>query len=225
MVRTLDPVANRHIDWTGGVPTNKCPRLEERIEDLSEPVAGPSNHRHTDMFGGESTSPRDPAKVSNIQTWDEVDEYEVDVFSSEKDLVDDYYINQDDVFDTDQFLGIAEDFGFDMEEWSVFLNSLSPDADVRSFSPQNNNVFSCSSVVDSAKDTNISTFSHSFCDDCTKVSSKGKERQHDHSIPPDMRLLDSGTSAHFTFNKKDFVEYVEYASPRYSQTTNGKHLS
>jgi hypothetical protein len=221
-VRTLDPVANRHIDWTGGVPTNKRPWLEEHIEDLSEPIAGPSNHRRTDTFGGESPSPRDPAKVSNVHTWDEDDEYKVDVFGSEKDLVDDYYINQDDVFDTDQFVGSAEDFGFDMEEWSVFLNSLSPDADVRSISPQNNNVFSCSSVVDSAKDTHISTFSHSFCDDCAKVSGKGKERQHDHSIPPDMWLLDSGTSAHFTFNKKDFVEYVEYASPRYSQTTNGK---
>jgi hypothetical protein len=56
-VRTLDPVANCHIDWTGGVPTNKRPRLEERIEDLSEPVAGPSNHCRTDTFGGESTSP------------------------------------------------------------------------------------------------------------------------------------------------------------------------
>jgi hypothetical protein len=55
-VRTLDPVANHHIDWTGGVPTNKHPRLEERIEDLSEPVAGPSNHRCTDTFSGESPS-------------------------------------------------------------------------------------------------------------------------------------------------------------------------
>jgi hypothetical protein len=44
-------------------------------------------------------------------------------------LVDDYYINQDDVFDSDQFLGTAEDFGFDMKEWSVFLQSLSPDTD------------------------------------------------------------------------------------------------
>jgi hypothetical protein len=221
-VRTLDPVANRHIDWTGGVPTNKRPRLEERIEDLSEPVADPSNHCRTDTFGGESSSPRDPAKVSNIHTWDKDDEYEVDVFGSEKDLVDDYYINQDDIFDMDQFLGTAEDFGFNIEEWSVFLNSLSPDADAQSFLPQKNNVFSFLSVVDSAKDTNISTFFHSFCDDCTKVSGKGKERQHDHSIPPDMWLLNSGASVHFTFNKKDFVEYVEYASPRYSQTANGK---
>jgi hypothetical protein len=221
-VHTLDPVANRHINWTGGVPTNKCPWLEERIEDLSEPVAGPSNHHHTDTFGGKSPSPRDPTKVSNVHTWDEDNEYEVDVFGSEKDLVDDYYINQDDVFDTDQFLGTAEDFGFDMEEWSVFLHSLSPDADERSFPPQNNIVFTCSSVVDSAKDTNISTFSHSFCDDCMKVSGKGKEHQHDHSIPLDMWLLDLGASAHFTFYKKDFVEYVEYALPRYSQTANGK---
>jgi hypothetical protein len=37
-----------------------------------------------------------------------------------------------------------------------------------------------------------------------------------------MWLLNSGTSAHFTFHKKDLVEYVEYASPRYSQTANGK---
>jgi hypothetical protein len=129
-VCTLDPVANRHIDWTGGVPTNKRPRLEECIKDLSEPVAGPSNHRRTDTFSGESPSPLDPTKVSNVHTWDEDDVYEVDIFGSEKDLVDDYYINQDDVFDTDQFLGTAEDFGFDMEEWSVFLNSLSLDADV-----------------------------------------------------------------------------------------------
>jgi hypothetical protein len=56
-VCTLDPVANHHIDWTGGVPTNKCPQLEERIEDPCELVAGPSNHRHTDTFGGESPSP------------------------------------------------------------------------------------------------------------------------------------------------------------------------
>jgi hypothetical protein len=98
----------------------------------------------------------------------------------------------------------------------------SPDADERSFSPQNNIIFTCSSVVDSAKDTNISTFSHSFCNDCTKVSGKGKERQHDHSMPPDMWLLDSGASAHFTFHKNDFIEYVEYASPHYSQTANGK---
>jgi hypothetical protein len=131
-------------------------------------------------------------------------------------LVDDYYINQDNVFNTDQFLGTAEDFGFDMEEWSVFLHSLSPDTDEQSFSPQNNIVFTCSSVVDSAKDTNISTFSHSFYDDCMKVSGNGKEHQHDHSIPLDMWLLDSGASAHFRFNKKDFVEYVEYASPCYS---------
>jgi hypothetical protein len=118
-------VANHHINWTGGVPTNKRPRLEERIEDLSKPVAGPSNHHHTDTFSGQSPSPRDPAKVSNVHTWDKDNEYEVDVFGSEKDLVDDYYINQDDVFDTDQFLGTAEDFGFIMEEWSVFLHSLS----------------------------------------------------------------------------------------------------
>jgi hypothetical protein len=57
MVHTLDPVANRHIDWTGGVPTNKYPRLEEHIENLSEPVTSPSNHRRTDMYGGESPSP------------------------------------------------------------------------------------------------------------------------------------------------------------------------
>jgi hypothetical protein len=118
-VHTLDAVANCHIDWTGGVPTNKHPRLEEHIKDLSEPVAGSSNHHHTDTFGGESPSPRDPAKVCNIHTWE-------------------------------------------------------------------------------------------------------KEREHDHSIPPDMWLLDSGAFAHFTFNKKDFVEYVEYVSPRYSQTANGK---
>jgi hypothetical protein len=129
-VRTLNPVANCHIDWTGGVSTNKRPRLEECIEDLSKPITSPSNHRHTNTFGGESSSPRDPAKVSNVHTWDEDNEYKVDVFGSEKDLVDDYCINQDDVFDTDQFLGTTEDFGFDMEEWSVFLNSLSPDADV-----------------------------------------------------------------------------------------------
>jgi hypothetical protein len=109
-----------------------------------------------------------------------------------------------------------------MEEWSVFLHSLSPDADEQSSSPQKNNVFTCSSVVDSAKDTNISTFSHSVCDDCMKATGKGKECEHDHSIPPDMWLLDLGASAHFTFNKKDFAEYVEYASPHYSQTTNGK---
>jgi hypothetical protein len=56
-VCTLDPVANRHIDWTGGVPTNKHPWLEECIEDLSEPVASPSNHRHTDTFSDTSPSP------------------------------------------------------------------------------------------------------------------------------------------------------------------------
>jgi hypothetical protein len=224
-VRTLDSVANRHIDWTGGVPTNKHPRLEERIEDLSEPVAGPSNHRRTDTFGGESPSPRDPTKVSNIHTWDEDDEYEVNIFRSEKDLVDDYYINQDDVFDMDQFLGTAEDFGFNMEEWSVFLNSLSPDADVQSFSPQNNNVFSCSYVVDSAKDTNISTFSHSFCDDCMKVSGKGKECQHDHSIPPDMWLLDSGASTHFTFNKKTLLSTLNMHCHAIHKPQMEKHLS
>jgi hypothetical protein len=80
MVQTLDPVANHHIDWTGGVPTNKRPDFEECIEDLSEPVAGPSNHHCTATFGGESPSLRDPPQISNVHTWDKDDKYEVDVF-------------------------------------------------------------------------------------------------------------------------------------------------
>jgi hypothetical protein len=175
MVQTLDPVANHHIDWTGGVPTNKRPHFEECIEDLSEAVAGPSNHHCTATFCGESPSLRDPPQISNVHTWDKDDKYEVDVFGSKKALVDDYYINQDDAFDMDQFLGTVEDFGFNMEEWSVFLHSLSSDTDERSSSPQKNIVFTCLSVVDSAKDTNIPTFSYSFCNDCMKAAAKGKE--------------------------------------------------
>jgi hypothetical protein len=128
MIRTLNPVANHHIDWFGGVPTNKHPQLEEHIEDLSESVASPSSHCHTTTFDGESSSPQDP-QVSNIHTWDEDNETKSMFSGFKKDLVDDYYINQDDVFDMDQFLGTTEDFGFNMEEWSVFPHSLSSDTD------------------------------------------------------------------------------------------------
>ena len=71
-------------------------------------------------------------------------------------------------------------------------------------------------------DTNRPMFLHSYCDDCTKTTGKGKECAHDYQLPPDMWLLHSSASAHFTFNKKDFVEYMDYPQPCYSQTTNGK---
>ena len=71
-------------------------------------------------------------------------------------------------------------------------------------------------------DTNTPTFLHSHCDDCTKSTCKGKEYTHDHQLPPDMWLLNLGAFIHFTFNKNDFVEYVDYPQPRYSQTANGK---
>ena len=37
-----------------------------------------------------------------------------------------------------------------------------------------------------------------------------------------MWLLNLDASAHFTFNKKDFIEYMEYVTPHYSQTANRK---
>ena len=167
-VHALDPMANCHLDWSGGIPTNKCPHLEECLDkDLSK-VTGPSHH-HTNTFGGKPLpSSSSPKEKTYIHTWDEDDKGVIDINRSENGFdVDDYYINAD-IFNKDQFLGMAEEFGFDMDIWSVPSCLHLSDTDAQSFSPQNNIIFTCLSVVGSDMDTKRPTFLHSHCDDCTK---------------------------------------------------------
>ena len=221
-VHTLDPMANHHLYWSGGIPTNKRHHLEEHLDKDPSKIAGPSHHR-TNTFGGEPlSSPSSPKEKTYTHTWDEDNKEVIDINGSENGFnVDDYYINAD-IFDEDQFLGMAEEFGFNMDIWSVLPCSYLSDTDARSTLPQNNTIFTSSSVVGSDMDTNRPTFLHSNCDDCTKSTCKGKEHAHDHQLPPDMWLLDLGASAHFTFNKNDFIEYVDYPQLYYLQITNRK---
>ena len=189
--------------------TNKHPHLEECLDKDPSEVTGPS-HCRTDTFGGEPLpSSSSPKEKTYTHTWDEDDEEVIDINRSKNGF------NVDD-------LGTAEEFSFNMDIWSVPPCSHLSDTDVQSFSPQNNIIFTCSSVVGSDMNTNRPMFLHSHCDDCTKSTHKGKEHAHDYQLPPDMWLLDSDASAHFTFNKNDFVEYVDYPQLPYSQTTNGK---
>ena len=153
-VCTLDPVANRHLDWSGGIPTNKRPHLEERLDKDPSEITSPS-HSCTNTFGGEPLpSPPSSSKKAYPHSWDEDEDDEdiVDINGSENGFdIDDYYINVD-IFDEYQFLGMAEEFVFEMDIWSVPPCSYLADTDVQSFSPQNNIIFTCSSVVGSDMD-------------------------------------------------------------------------
>ena len=111
-VCTLNPVANHHLDWSGGIPINKRPQLEGCIEDTSE-TTSPSHH-HTNTFGGEPLPlPFSPKEKTYTHTWDEDDKEVIRGSKNEFD-VDDYYINTD-IFNQDQFLGTAEEFSFNMD--------------------------------------------------------------------------------------------------------------
>jgi hypothetical protein len=52
--------------------------------------------------------------VSNVHAWNEDDKPEVDIHGSKKGYVDDYYISQY-IFNKDQFLGVPEDFSFNID--------------------------------------------------------------------------------------------------------------
>ena len=170
------------------IPTNKRPHLKEHLDKDPSETTSPS-HSHTNTFGGEPLpSPPSSNKNAYPHSWDENNEEVVDINGSETGFnIDDYYINAD-VFDEDQFLGMAEEFGFEMDIWSVPPCPHFLDTDAQSFSPQNNiiYIYTCSSVVDSDMDTNRPTFLHSHCHDCIKPTRKGKEHAHDHQLPPDM---------------------------------------
>ena len=83
--------------------------------------------------------------------------------------------------------------------------------------------FILSSVVDSESiiDSCTSAIPYAMCDHCVNHNAKGNgkacQKREDED---DMWLLNSGASAHFTFNFDAFVEYHQYAKPCHSQTVN-----
>ena len=100
--------------------------------------------------------------------------------------------------------------------WSIppFFTNYS-DTDERSYSPQISCNYTLSSVVGTNSEMDTLPTLHILCDDCVKpASSKGKKHPYNlSSMPPDLWLLDLGTSTHFTNDLKDFVEYIEYDQP------------
>ena len=80
------------------------------------------------------------------------------------------------------------------------------------------------SVVDSESiiDSCASAIPYAMCDHCVNHNAKGKGKAHQQrEDEDDMWLLNSGASAHFTFNFNVFIEYHQYAKPCHSQTANG----
>ena len=58
-------------------------------------------------------------RVMYTHTWDDDDKEVININRSENGFdIDDYYINVD-IFDKDQFLGMAEEFSFNIDIWSV----------------------------------------------------------------------------------------------------------
>jgi len=83
--------------------------------------------------------------------------------------------------------------------------------------------FILSFVVDSESiiDSYASAPSHTLCNCCENHTAKGKGKAREPKGDEDMWLLDSGASAHFTYNFDAFVEYQPYVKPHHSQMANG----
>jgi len=113
--------------------------------------------------------------------------------------------------------GGAEEFEYVL---SHFMHLT--DTDEQPYSPQYVD-YILSSVVDSESiiDTYASAPIYTLCDCCDNHATKGKGKAREQKGDEDMWLLNSGASAHFTFNFDAFVEYQPYAKPRHSQTANG----
>ena len=112
--------------------------------------------------------------------------------------------------------GGAEEFEYVLSQFTHLTNT-----DEHSYSPQYVD-YILSSVLDSESliDSCASAPLHTLCDCCDNHATKGKGKAHKQRGDEDMWLLDSGASAHFTYNFDAFVEYQPYAKPRHSQTAN-----
>lgn len=96
----------------------------------------------------------------------------------------------------------------------VFTSLLTAMTDVQNSSPQ---FVMCNLTADSLEvDSDVWTLSNTtsmlfiMCDNCFKTNFKGKQKEYNHGISNDMWPLDSGASAHFTNNIKNFTEYQPF---------------
>ena len=96
------------------------------------------------------------------------------------------------------------------------------DTNERFYSPQYVD-FILSSVVDSESiiDSCASAIPYAMCDHCVNHNAKGKSKARQKRKDEDnIWLLESGASAHFTFNFDAFIKYQSYAKPHHSQMAN-----